>query len=136
MLRTFPAPSLSRRLAGAGALALALSLGACASDKGAKKQDLAASRVTTIGVNSYLWRASLDALSFMPLLQADSAGGPRHVRHDEARAQRFFHLGCEDSRGRVRRASGRIRNDDGDGLLSRKVRGLAQSSQREECKEA
>jgi len=26
-------------------------------------------------VNSYLWRASLDALSFMPLLQADSAGG-------------------------------------------------------------
>ncbi|WP_164118422.1 DUF3576 domain-containing protein [Sphingorhabdus sp. Alg239-R122] len=37
--------------------------------------DVAASRVTTIGVNSYLWRASLDALSFMPLLQADSAGG-------------------------------------------------------------
>ena len=37
--------------------------------------DLAASQVTTIGVNSYLWRASLDALSFMPLLQADSSGG-------------------------------------------------------------
>jgi Domain of unknown function (DUF3576) len=37
--------------------------------------DLAASQVTTIGVNSYLWRASLDALSFMPLLQTDSAGG-------------------------------------------------------------
>jgi hypothetical protein len=36
---------------------------------------LAASQVTTIGVNSYLWRASLDALSFMPLLQADSSGG-------------------------------------------------------------
>src|SRR5574343_182842 len=33
------------------------------------KADLAASRVTTIGVNSYLWRASLDALSFMPLVQ-------------------------------------------------------------------
>ena len=31
--------------------------------------------VTTIGVNSYLWRASLDALSFMPLLQTDSKGG-------------------------------------------------------------
>ena len=75
MLRTFPAPSLSRRLIGAGALALALTLGACASDKGAKKQDLAASRVTTIGVNSYLWRASLDALSFMPLVQADANGG-------------------------------------------------------------
>nr|WP_260927765.1 DUF3576 domain-containing protein [Novosphingobium sp. 9] len=36
---------------------------------------LAASKVTTIGVNSYLWRASLDALSFMPLLQTDSNGG-------------------------------------------------------------
>jgi len=31
--------------------------------------------VTTIGVNSYLWRASLDALSFMPLVQTDSKGG-------------------------------------------------------------
>lgn len=39
------------------------------------KADLAASQVTTIGVNSYLWRASLDALSFMPLLQTDSNGG-------------------------------------------------------------
>ena len=39
------------------------------------KADLAASQVTTIGVNSYLWRASLDALSFMPMLQTDSAGG-------------------------------------------------------------
>ncbi|MBJ7525764.1 MAG: DUF3576 domain-containing protein, partial [Sphingomonadaceae bacterium] len=28
-----------------------------------------------IGVNSYLWRASLDALSFMPLVQTDSSGG-------------------------------------------------------------
>lgn len=39
------------------------------------RADLAASQVTTIGVNSYLWRASLDTLSFMPLLQTDSAGG-------------------------------------------------------------
>lgn len=37
--------------------------------------DIAASQVNTIGVNSYLWRASLDALSFMPLSQADSSGG-------------------------------------------------------------
>ena len=28
-----------------------------------------------IGVNGYLWRASLDTLSFMPLTQADSSGG-------------------------------------------------------------
>ncbi len=37
--------------------------------------DIAASKITTIGVNSYMWQASLDALSFMPLLQADSNGG-------------------------------------------------------------
>jgi hypothetical protein len=36
---------------------------------------VAASKVTNIGVNAYLWRASLDALSFMPLLQTDSSGG-------------------------------------------------------------
>ncbi|MCP4354507.1 MAG: DUF3576 domain-containing protein [Proteobacteria bacterium] len=28
-----------------------------------------------LGVNSYIWRASLQAISFMPLTQADSAGG-------------------------------------------------------------
>ena len=28
-----------------------------------------------IGVNAYLWRASLDTLSFAPLLQADANGG-------------------------------------------------------------
>ena len=28
-----------------------------------------------IGVNAYLWRAALDTLSFMPLLQADAFGG-------------------------------------------------------------
>jgi hypothetical protein len=39
------------------------------------RSDIAASQVTTIGVNSYLWRASLDALSFMPMLQTDSNGG-------------------------------------------------------------
>lgn len=39
------------------------------------KADLAASRVTTIGVNAYLWQAALDTLSFAPLLQADLSGG-------------------------------------------------------------
>jgi hypothetical protein len=37
--------------------------------------DLAASQVTTIGVNSYLWRAALDTLSFAPMAQVDSNGG-------------------------------------------------------------
>ncbi len=40
-----------------------------------RQADLAAAQVTTIGVNSYLWRAALDTLSFAPLAQADSAGG-------------------------------------------------------------
>jgi hypothetical protein len=37
--------------------------------------DLAASQVTTIGVNAYLWRAALDTLSYAPLTQTDSNGG-------------------------------------------------------------
>jgi hypothetical protein len=40
-----------------------------------KQADLAASKVTTIGVNAYLWRAALDTVSFMPLVQTDSNGG-------------------------------------------------------------
>lgn len=60
--------------------ALVVSLGACAHhSKQAKKvreaAQLAPSKVTQIGVNGYLWRASLDTLSFMPLLQTDSNGG-------------------------------------------------------------
>ena len=55
--------------------ALPLALTACGGGNDRPKADLAASRVTTIGVNSYLWRASLDTLSFMPLLQTDSNGG-------------------------------------------------------------
>ena len=59
----------------AGLIALAaLSLAACGG-KDRPKADLAASKVTTIGVNSYLWRASLEALSFVPLVQTDSNGG-------------------------------------------------------------
>lgn len=62
-------------LAQAGLVAmLALGLSACGK-KDRPKADLAASKITTIGVNSYLWRASLDALSFMPLVQTDSSGG-------------------------------------------------------------
>ncbi len=41
----------------------------------ARSVDLAAANVKTIGVNSYLWRAALDTLSFAPLTQVDSAGG-------------------------------------------------------------
>jgi hypothetical protein len=40
-----------------------------------RRVDHAASQVTTIGVNAYLWRAALDTLSFAPLAQTDSNGG-------------------------------------------------------------
>lgn len=66
----------SIRLLAHGGLAVALVLGLSACGKKDRpKAELAASQVTTIGVNAYLWRASLDALSFMPLVQTDSAGG-------------------------------------------------------------
>jgi hypothetical protein len=67
--------ALGRRPVSLALLGVAtLGLAACGG-KERPRADLAASQVTTIGVNSYLWRASLDALSFMPLLQADSSGG-------------------------------------------------------------
>ena len=58
-------------------LLVTAALGSLASCGGTKRPsaDLAASQLTTIGVNSYLWRAALDTVSFAPLLQADSAGG-------------------------------------------------------------
>ena len=36
---------------------------------------LAPSRMTSIGVNTYLWRAAVDTVSFAPLLQADANSG-------------------------------------------------------------
>ncbi len=71
MVRRFSVP-LSAGLM----LAALLPLAACGGgSKERPKADLAASKVTTIGVNSYLWRASLDTLSFMPMVQTDSNGG-------------------------------------------------------------
>jgi len=65
-----PAPALLAFLLAPFAL-----LAACSGGGDRPKADLAASKITTIGVNSYLWRASLDTLSFMPLVQTDSNGG-------------------------------------------------------------
>ena len=53
---------------------LALSATACSRNRDVPNR-LAPSRMTSIGVNSYLWRAAIDTLSFAPLLQADSNGG-------------------------------------------------------------
>ena len=67
--------TIGRRPATLALLGLAaLGLSACA-NKDRPRADLAPSQVTTIGVNSYLWRASLDALSAWSKGMNDSAGG-------------------------------------------------------------
>jgi|SRR5215217_2291795 len=78
------ARSFSLAVVAAGTIALAgcqfvrddinRTLGNAPEDRG-RTADLAAARTTTIGVNAYLWQASLDTLSFAPLAQADSNGG-------------------------------------------------------------
>ena len=50
-------------------------LAACGGGGNRPAADVAAAQVTTIGVNSYLWRASLDTLSFATLTSTDSNGG-------------------------------------------------------------
>ncbi len=62
-------------LLGSLALVLTGTLAGCGGGNDRPQADLAAAQVTAIGVNSYLWRATLETLSFMPLTQADSAGG-------------------------------------------------------------
>src|SRR3546814_20159375 len=66
---------MNRPLRTAIVVSLFLPLVACGGGRERPQADLAAARTTTIGVNAYLWRASLDTLSFMPLLQTDSNGG-------------------------------------------------------------
>jgi hypothetical protein len=73
--RPHPRSALRRTAAVSIAVALGAALLAGCGGRERPRADLAASQVTTIGVNSYLWRATLDTLSFMPLLQTDSAGG-------------------------------------------------------------
>lgn len=65
---------MNRRLSLAIMAALACTTAACAGHD-RPEADIASARVTTIGINSFLWRASLDTLAFMPLIQADSNGG-------------------------------------------------------------
>lgn len=68
--------SFPRRAAQALVLTAALAtLAGCSHKHNRPKLDLASAQVTSIGVNSYLWRASLETLAFMPLTQADSSGG-------------------------------------------------------------
>jgi hypothetical protein len=75
-----PSQPRSRRLArlalASAMLATLVTLPACGGgSKKSGKRVQAASQVSTIGVNAYLWRAALETVSFAPLTQADSAGG-------------------------------------------------------------
>ena len=58
----------------AALLILAVAAPGCTRNRMLPSQ-LAPSRVTTIGVNSYLWRAAIDTVSFAPLLQANVNSG-------------------------------------------------------------
>src|SRR5881392_1683594 len=58
----------------AALLILALAGSGCARNR-SLPTGLAPSKVTTIGVNSYLWRAAIDTVSFAPLLQANPNSG-------------------------------------------------------------
>ena len=53
----------------------ALVASGCARNRSVPARELAPSRMTTIGVNSYLWRAAVDTVSFAPLLQANASSG-------------------------------------------------------------
>jgi hypothetical protein len=59
--------------------AAVLTLAALATSGCARNRDvpiqIAPARMTTIGVNGYLWQAALDTVSFAPLLQADANSG-------------------------------------------------------------
>jgi hypothetical protein len=58
----------------AATLVLALAGSGCARNRNLPTQ-LAPANVTTLAVNSYLWRAAVDTVSFAPLLQANADSG-------------------------------------------------------------
>src|SRR3982750_949036 len=58
----------------AALLVLALATSGCAQNRSLPSR-LAPLKMTTIGVNSYLWRAAIDTVSFAPLLQANPNSG-------------------------------------------------------------
>ena len=58
----------------AALIIVALATPGCTRNKNLPNR-LAPSRITTIGVNSYLWKAAIDTVSFAPLLQANPNSG-------------------------------------------------------------
>ena len=58
----------------AAVLVLALATAGCARNRDLPTT-MAPSQVTTLAINSYLWRAAVDTVSFAPLLQANAQNG-------------------------------------------------------------
>ena len=58
----------------AAVMVLALATPGCSRNRTLPSQ-LAPSQVTTLAINSYLWRAAIDTVSFAPLLQANPNSG-------------------------------------------------------------
>ena len=58
----------------AAMMVLALAVPGCSRNR-SLPTTLAPSNVTTLAINSYLWRAAIDTVSFAPLLQANAQSG-------------------------------------------------------------
>jgi hypothetical protein len=58
----------------AALVVLALATAGCARNRDLPST-MAPSQVTTLAINSYLWRAAVDTVSFAPLLQANAQNG-------------------------------------------------------------
>jgi hypothetical protein len=65
---------LRLKTAAAALLVIAVAAPGCSRNRDVPVE-LAPSRMTTIGVNAYLWSTALDTISFAPLLQADANTG-------------------------------------------------------------
>jgi hypothetical protein len=58
----------------AALMVLTIATPGCSRNRNIPSQ-LAPSQVTTLAINSYLWRAAVDTVSFAPLLQANAQSG-------------------------------------------------------------
>ena len=58
----------------AALMILAVATPGCSRNRALPRQ-IAPSQVTTLAINSYLWRAAVDTVSFAPLLQANPSSG-------------------------------------------------------------
>jgi hypothetical protein len=67
---------MNRRLQSTAAalMVLTLTMPGCSRNRDIPNR-LAPSQVTTLAINSYLWRAAVDTVSFAPLLQANAQNG-------------------------------------------------------------